>query len=50
MRSLQRGCMKAAAGHGFQLCINYNTPAQEPWALCIYNNKYKRYEVPAEGL
>ena len=30
--------------------MNHNTPAQEPWALCIYINEYKRYEVPAEGL
>ena len=50
MRSLQRGCRIIAASHGFRLCINPNTPAQEPWALCIYTNNYKRYEVPAEGL
>ena len=49
MRSLQRGCRKAAAEHGFQLCINHNTPAQEPWALCTYMDEYKCYEVPAEG-
>ena len=42
--------MKAAAGHGFQLCIPSKTPAQESWALCIYLGKYKSYEVPAEGL
>ena len=30
--------------------VTSKTPAQEPWALCIYTNKYQRSEVPAEGL
>ena len=33
------------------MCITSKTPAQEPWALCIYTNKCNTnaLQVPAEG-
>ena len=54
LRSLQRGCRKTAVACPWVLtacmCIISKTPAQEPWALCIYINKYQCSEDPVEGL
>ena len=38
--------VEVRTGNGFQLCIISKTPAQEPWALCIYQCS----EGPAEEL